>query len=394
MRILIIHTHYQDPGGEDAVFRHEKALLATTEEVFPLTFRNRKGWRGAWQTLWSPWNVWAGNRVKRAIRNYRPDIVHIHNLHYAIGPIAIRIAKRCGLPVVMTLHNYRLLCPSATLFHNGRLFTDSVHAAFPWKAVRLGVHSHSVVKTWWLAATTWLHKRLGTWLMVDRYIVLTVFARQLLAGSALGLPAEKLAVKPNFVMPPDTAVPSRGKHFLFVGRLSPEKGVEVLLDAFAGTDCPLRIAGDGPLRRLVADAVAKNANINYLGSLDHAEIRRELLSCTALVFPSVWYEGMPITLLEAFSGGTPVIASDLGAMQVMVTDGQTGYLFAPGDARALREKVYQWTQLDAAGRAYMEGQAREEYERHYTAAKNRTQLLEIYVSAMQSAKKKKLQHQA
>src|SRR5690606_38658243 len=153
MRILIIHNHYQHPGGEDVVFGQERDLLNDTAAVSTLTFRNHRGWRGLWQTLWSPWNIWAGRRVKRAIRQHNPTVIHIHNLHYAIGPIAIRIAKRKGVPVVMTLHNYRLLCPSATLFHNGKVFTESLHAAFPWKAVRLGVHSHSVLKTFWLALT-------------------------------------------------------------------------------------------------------------------------------------------------------------------------------------------------------------------------------------------------
>src|SRR5690606_36847685 len=119
---------------------------------------------------------------------------------YAAGPLAIRIAKRMGIPVVMTLHNYRLLCPSATLFHNGKVFTESVRASFPWKAVRLGVHSHSMVKTGWLAPTNWLHRRAGTWRMVDRYITLTDFAKQLITGSSLGVAAENFVIKPNFTV--------------------------------------------------------------------------------------------------------------------------------------------------------------------------------------------------
>src|SRR5690606_10534257 len=170
MRILVIHNFYQHPGGEDVVFEQERALLGATEDVFSLTFTNHKGLRGAWQTLWSPWNIWAGKCVKQAVRRHRPDVIHIHNLHYAVGPVAIRIAKRMGVPVVMTLHNYRLICPSATLFSHGKLFTDSLHTQFPWRAIGWGVHSHSRFKTFWLAWTTWLHKKLGTWKLVDRYI--------------------------------------------------------------------------------------------------------------------------------------------------------------------------------------------------------------------------------
>lgn len=382
MRILIIHNHYQDPGGEDAVFEQEKNLLAAVAEVSSLTFKNRKGWRGVWQTLWSPWNLWAGRKVKRAIRAYRPDIIHFHNLHYAIGPVAIRIAKRHGIPVVMTLHNYRLLCPSATLFHRGKLFTDSLHAAFPWKAVRLGVHSHSVFKTFWLAFTVWLHRKLGTWRMVDRYITLTDFAKQVFAGSSLGVPAEKFVTKPNFVTNGDQADEPRGDHFLFIGRLTEEKGIAVLLEAFAGTDLQLRIAGDGPLRNLVVKTAANHPNIRYLGSLGRTAIDEQLAVCTALIFPSIWYEGMPMTLTEAFAAGTPVIASDLGAMQTMIHDGQNGWHFPAADAIALRQKAARWLEADDAFKQRIGEQARQEYEQHYTADRNKTLLLHIYQLAI------------
>ena len=380
MRILSIHNYYQHPGGEDVVFEQEKALLATADDVFSLTFNNRKGWRGAWQTLWSPWNIWAAQRLRRAIKQYQPDLIHIHNLHYAIGPIAIRVIKRLGIPVVMTLHNYRLLCPSATLFHDGKLFTDSLHAGFPWRAVWIGAHSHSVAKTFWLSFTTWLHKKLGTWHMVDRYITLTDFAKQVFLNSSLGLPAENLVTKPNFVANGVQAAEPRGHHFLFVGRLTQEKGVEVLLEAFAGTDYQLRVVGDGPLRGMVADAAQRHPNITYHGTLERAAIDQQLATCTALVFPSIWYEGMPITLIEAFAAGTPVIASELGAMKSMVHDGRNGWRFAAGNATELRNKVKLWLMTDDAYRHLVSIEARREYEQRYTAAQNRGLLLTIYHS--------------
>src|SRR5690606_40845768 len=220
MRILVIHNFYQHPGGEDVVFEQEKALLGTTETVFSLTFQNEKGWRGAWQTLWSPWNIWAAKRVKQAIKRHQPDVVHIHNLHYAIGPIAIRTAKRMEVPVIITLHNYRLLCPSATLFYRSKVLNASLQAGFPWEPVRKGVHSQSLIKTGWLAVTNWLHRRIGTWHMVDRYITLTDFAKQLFVNSSFGIAAEKFVIKPNFVADGlDTMISPRGQHFLFVGRL-------------------------------------------------------------------------------------------------------------------------------------------------------------------------------
>jgi len=385
MRILVIHNFYQHPGGEDVVFEQEKAMLAATEDVFSLTFKNRKGWRGAWQTLWLPWNIWAGSHVKRAIKRHHPDIVHIHNLHYAIGPIAVRIAKRMGVPVVMTLHNYRLLCPSATLFHDGGVFTASLHAGFPWEAVRKGVHSQSVWKTGWFAFTNWLHRKAGTWRMVDRYITLTDFAKQLFVNSSLGIAAEKFVTKPNFVADTAEIDTTRGRHFLFVGRLTREKGVQVLLDAFADTPHQLRIAGDGPLRDHVMAVARASPNIAYLGNLDRSAVLQQLAECSALLFPSIWYEGLPMTLIEAFAAHTPVIASDLGAMQSLVHEGQNGWRFAANDADALRQKVVEWLRTDDRYKAQIGRHARETYQQHYTAERNKELLLTCYLATKGAA---------
>lgn len=386
MRILIVHNHYQHPGGEDTVVSQEQSLLAETETVSLLTFQNRKGWRGLVQTALSPWNFLAARQLANAIRQFRPDVIHIHNLHYAIGPIAVRVAKRLGIPVVMTLHNYRLVCPSATLFHAGRPFTDSLTRSFPWRAVRLGVHSGSAVKTWWLAFTTWMHKALGTWKAVDRYIALTPFAKQLVAESTLGIPPSRISVKQNFLAPGPVASRQREGFFLFVGRLAAEKGVETLLQSFAESGAELAIAGDGPLRPLVEQHAQSSPHIRYAGALSRTEVGEMLSRCTALVFPSIWYEGMPMTLIEAFAAGTPVIASDLGAMQAMVSNGENGLLFNPGDARALRETVGRWTALAPDEKQAMGQAARREFEEKYDAVTNRQLLMDIYRLAIESAK--------
>lgn len=378
MRILIVHNYYQDPGGEDTVVSQEQQLLAATEDVSVLTFQNRKGWQGLLQTALSPWNVRAAQTLKKAIRQFKPDVLHIHNLHYAIGPIAIRVAKRLGVPVVMTLHNYRLLCPSATLFYNGQLFTHSIPAAFPWQAVKHGVHSNSVIKTFWLALTTWLHNVLGTWKSVDRYIVLTPFAKQLLVRSALRIPAEHITVKQNFADQESVRTAQREDFFLFVGRLSPEKGVETLLQAFAENGVKLVIVGDGPLKDRVAEYAASHPNIRYEGAVSRGQVAELLSRCTALVFPSIWYEGMPMTIIEAFAAGTAVIASDLGAMQTMVSDGENGFLFRPGVAHALRDAAARWAALDPQSKKAAGETARREFEAKYSATINRALLLDIY----------------
>ncbi len=386
MRILIVHNHYQDPGGEDSVVRQEMELLSATEEVSLHVSQNQKGWRGLVQTALSPWNFIAARKLKEVIRRFKPDVIHIHNLHYAIGPIAIWIAKRQKVPVVMTLHNYRLLCPSATLFHKGKPFTDSLQQNFPWRAVRLGVHSRSVVKTWWLALTTWLHKQLGTWQQVSQYIALTPFAKQLFEESTLGLSAAQISIKQNFLSSDVLEPAERQGYFLFIGRLSEEKGLRTLLRSFVDTGASLVVAGDGPLKPLVQEYSESNPNIRYVGSVGREEVDQLLRQCTAMVFPSIWYEGMPMTIIEAFATATPVIASDFGAMQAMIADGRNGLLFGPGDAESLSKKVGEWLKMDLADKLDMGKAARHEFEDKYGPETNRRLLLDIYHRAIGEAK--------
>src|SRR5690606_13705594 len=165
----------------------------------------------------------------------------------------------------------------------------------------------------------------------------------------------------------------RGQHFLFVGRLTQEKGVKLLLEAFADTAYPLRIAGDGPLKEQVMETTRTSPNITYLGNLERPAINQQLAECSALLFPSIWYEGLPMTLIEAFAAGTPVIASDLGAMKSLVHEGQNGWRFTPNDAVALREKAGEWLRTDTLYKEQVGRKAREQYHQHYRAEPNKKQ---------------------
>ena len=378
MKVLLIHSYYLQRGGEDNLFEQEFALLNRTEDVRTLSFRNKPGYRGALQFLFSIWNLAAARRLKNEIRSYRPDVIHLHNIHFAIGPLAIRVAKQAGVPVVMTLHNYRLLCPSATLSYKGELFTESLNETFPWKAVRKKVYRDSLLQTFWLAWIIFFHKKIGTWKMIDRYIVLTDFARELFLHSSFGLKPEKYVVKSNFKDEANLSSVQKGKHFLFVGRLSPEKGIRVLLDAFAGSDLELQIAGDGPLLPEVMSATEKYANIRFLGPLDHKKVQDAMQECTSLVFPSIWYEGMPMTILEAFSTGTPVIAGKLGAMASLIEHGYNGLHYNADDPRSLSEKLLSWQNMDTGRREKIRQNALSTYKAHYTPEQNKKTLLDIY----------------
>lgn len=378
MRVLMIHSYYRQRGGEDAIFEQESQLIGQSEEVQTLVFRNEEGRRGALQFFASIWNRSAAARLKKAIHAFRPDIIHIHNFHFGTGPLIIRTARRHGIPVVCTINNYRLLCPSATFLHDGQLFTDSIHASFPWKAVSKKVYRNSTLLTFWLAFIIWFHKKTGTWKKVDRFIVNTDFAKSIFENSSLAIPAGKIVVKPNFVAPPPFDSPLKGDHLLFVGRLSPEKGIPLLIEAFSETNHTLHIAGDGPLKELVDKASRQHANIKFLGLLNKTQVQEAMMECKALVFPSIWYEGMPMTIVEAFAAGVPVIASNLGAMASMIRHGYNGLHFEAGDSAGLKEQLNAWHNLDKEQIKTYRENVLDTYNTCYTAEKNKNSLLTIY----------------
>lgn len=380
MKILIIHTYYQQSGGggEDIVFQQEIALLSPTEDIEALTFQNKKGWRGALQFLLVIWNVFAAKKLKNKIRQYHPDIIHIHNWHYAIGPIAIRVAKKAGIPVVHTLHNYRLLCPSATLLYNKQLFTDSIRSAFPWKAIFKKVYRNSFFQTFWLAFAVWFHKKIGTWKMIDTYIVPTGFVKNLFVHSSLGISGQKITIKPNFVKRSDTKPVERKNHFMFIGRLSEEKGIHVLLETFKNSNDELHIAGNGPLKEEVLEVCAHNSNIKYIGSLNKDGVINAMNSCTALIFPSIWYETFGLVIIEAFSLGCPLLASDIGSPTELVQHGINGFHFEAGNAAALKKQLHVWQSLSESEKEKFRYNSFSTYKEFYTPEKNKEQLIEIY----------------
>ena len=199
MKALFLHTFYYEKGGEDYVFNQEKNLLKGVAEIETLTFKNRTGIKGAISLFFSIWNLSAAKKIRKKIRQFKPDIIHIHNWHFAMGPIAIRVAKKMDIPVVVTLHNYRLMCPSATFYGKQGIHLKSMEQEFPWSAIRQGMYRDSIVLTFWLSFVNWFHARVGTFAKVNRFIVLTDFAKSVFARNFLGIDPEKMTVKPNFI---------------------------------------------------------------------------------------------------------------------------------------------------------------------------------------------------
>ena len=383
MRILFIHTFYKLPGGEDAVVQNEINLLKQAgHEVDLLSFNNAGG--ALLKLFLMPYNALAAKQTKDRLKAFRPDIVHIHNLHFAASAAVIRAINGAKIPMVMTVHNYRLLCPSASLYFNDRLFLDSLHAAFPWEAVKKGVYQNSRIITFWLALSNYMHRKIGTWKMVDRYIFLAEHSRQLFLQSSFDLDLQKTAIKPNFT--PDRTIaekPSVDTYFLYVGRLTEEKGVMTLLQAFAGTRIWLKIAGMGPLEESVRDYANFNDNIEYLGQQTREEINSLLDKATAVIFPSLWYETFGMIVAEAFAKAVPVITSDMGNMKILVTDGYNGKTFTPGDPIALRNCIEEFVKIPVEEQKLLRKNARATYELNYSPESNLKKIIEIYSSLTQ-----------
>lgn len=384
MKILIIHSHYNLPGGEDAVFFQEKELLSHSNIVDSITFQNRIGLHGFFQFLLSIWNISAAKKIEKKIRDFKPDIIHIHNLHFAIGPLAIRIAKKHKIPVILTLHNFRLLCPSGSLMYDGKIFLDSVNSNFPWQAILKRVYRNSLLQTFWLSFIFWFHRLIGTWNQVNIYICLTQFTKELFESSSLNVDSNKYRIKSNFIQTPKSNNFCRKNHFLFIGRLTVEKGVDTLLKAFSECDYNIRIAGDGPLLDKVKEYSKIYGNIEYVGVLNKGQVLSEMEKCTALIFPSLWYEGMPMTIIEAFSLGTPIIASRLGAMASMIINEYNGLHFEPDNSLDLINKLNCWMAIPDYNKKEFRDAALNTYLNKYTSEINLKELEDIYRNELKS----------
>lgn len=339
MKILQVHNRYREPGGEDRVVDEERALLsAAGHEVRTLDAQNPDSAPQAAMALAaSPWNLAAGLRASQMIRDFRPDIVHVHNTWFSFSPSVVSKVHRLGYPVVMTLHNYRLTCANAVLFRDGepcRLCLDGS----AWNGVRHACYRRSRLQSGIAVLGTALQHSSGVWGgSVDRFLTLTDFARSIFIEA--GLPRERLTVKPNFTRDPGPRItaPSTSDTVLYVGRITEEKGIAVLLKAWQQYKGPLRltVVGDGPTRRQY-EAMAP-ANVTFAGLLDRLDVARRMLDARALVFPTLLFEGQPMSLVEALGAGLPSLVSDSPGLRE--TLGDSGFFFRPDDAGELLDAI-------------------------------------------------------
>lgn len=385
MKVLVVHNEYrsQQPSGENAVVSEEARLLeACGVEVRRLTVSSDEiaGWsfprRLALpvQVVWS----WPGYRQTRdAIAAFEPDVVHFHNTFPLLSPAAVRAAGRSRAAVVHTLHNFRPLCPSANLFREGRICEECLGRT-PVPAIRYGCYRGSRLKTVPVAAMDALHAAVRSWESVDVFIALSRFMRSKYIQA--GWPGERMEVKFNAAPDSNARRVEPGNAFVCVTRLTREKGIDVLLRAWArafpGGEETLIVGGSGELEHEVR-AAEELPGVRFVGLLGASEVVELMLTARAVVVPSLWYEPFGRTVAESYAVGVPVIASRIGTLPEIVRDGETGILVEAGSAdelaRALRAMA-----TDPNDALRMGRQARELYEKEFSPAATSSRLLEIY----------------
>jgi glycosyltransferase involved in cell wall biosynthesis len=329
------------------------------------------------QTLWS---TQTAHDIRKLISCFRPDVIHAHNTFPLVSPSLYWAAAEAKVPVVQTLHNFRLLCPQATFFRDGHICEDCL-GRLPWRSIVHRCYRDSTTQSAGLGGMLAIHRGLNTWRSkVTRYIALNEFCRNKFIEG--GLPAERIVVKPNFV-DFDESAPYERSGLLYVGRLSIEKGIDVLARATSTlTDAQVRIVGVGLEQAKVIDV----PGIEWLGALSRTQVWEKMGQAVALVFPSITYESFGLVALEAFASGTPVIASRINAIPDLVEEGETGLLFTPGDAADLADKM-RWALLNPGQMAAMGRVARVRYEARYTAERNYEQLVAIYRDSIEDVRK-------
>lgn len=388
MKILALHNYYQQWGGEDESTEQAIRLLrANGHQVETYTRHNDEikaytAWQRFGLAVEPTWSMRSYRGVRSLIREFQPDLVTLDNHFPLLSPAVIHAVYQARLPLIYTLHNFRLLCPIGIFHRAGQICTECMDNGL-WRSVLHGCYHGSRLGTLSAAFSIQAHRWLGTWQdKVTAFIVLSEFQRQIVIRG--GLPEQKIYLRPNFLdVDPGSGTAERG-YALFLGRLEPEKGVQTLLAAWRSLpEIPLKIAGDGALRPAVESALSQAdlSHVEYLGRVPLAQVLQLLKGALFLVMPSEWYETFGRTIMEAYATGTPVLASNLGAMADLVSDGRTGLLFEPGNPTDLANKARHLF-VNQKQRQEWGQNARQEYLAKYSRAAAYRSIMQIFARVL------------
>jgi glycosyltransferase involved in cell wall biosynthesis len=378
MKVIVAHNRYSSgaPSGENVIVDAEIAQLreAGVEVVPFLRSSDDIGTLPLAQKALLPlspiWSPAAQRALTEVIRTERPDLLHLHNPYPLISPWIVKTAHAHGLPVMQTVHNYRQVCAPGLYFRDGHICHDCRGRAFPLPAIAHNCYRGSKAQSAIMATSLAVHR--STWRSVDHYLALTGGIEAHLRD--YGIPAERITVKPNAIADPGAPAPI-GSGLLFASRLSEEKGLGLLLDAWSrhpvGSLGVLRIASDGPLRPVVEAAAASRADVVYLGPQDQAGVRAAMRDSAVVVAASTWDDVLPTVIIEALANGRPVLGTALGGIPYLI--GDAGWVVAPSvDALAAALPVA------VAGAAGLAEAARARYEANFTPDVLTKRLLDVY----------------
>jgi glycosyltransferase involved in cell wall biosynthesis len=390
MKILIVHNQYQHRGGEDVVREAEIRLLRRAGHGILEYTRSNSEFDAASLSRYprlalnTVWSRRAYRDLRALLLRDRPDLAHFHNTFPLISPSAYYACADAGVPVVQTLHNYRLLCPGANLVRDGKICEECPRHSFAWPGVIHACYRDSHLATSAAAAMLAVHRAAKTWQSkVNAFIALTQFARQKFLRA--GLPADRLFVKSNFVERDPGPKRDPGEYALYVGRCSAEKGVRVLLAAWRtlSFQIPLKIAGNGPLREEIEREIQRDPScrIEFLGYRSPDDVSSLMHRARFLIVPSVCFENFPQVIAESFACGLPAVVSGHGAMSEIVADGATGLHFQPANVQDLAQKAA-WAFTHPGETAAMGRAARAEFQLKYTSDAALRNLEAIYLAAL------------
>jgi glycosyltransferase involved in cell wall biosynthesis len=383
MRIILVHNYYQQPGGEDTVFHSLSSLLDTRGHIVTEYVDDNQRISNINPAVLAVQTIWSGttySKIKKLIRKVHPDVIHFYNVFPLISPSVYYACREEGIPVIQSLDNPRLLCPSANFYRNEKLCMECANKLFPLPGIIHACYRNSRIQTAVVGAMLSTHKMLKTWQnQVNLYLVATNFYKNIFIS--YGFPAQKIEVRPHFISEdPGIGVNKIGGYALFLARLDPEKGVRTLLKAWKNLDVPLKIRGSGKLDQEVSDYILESnkENLELVERLPVEKLRELIKSARFLVWPSEgYYETFGMAAVECYASGIPVIAARIGVMMEIVHDGVTGLLFNPGDPDDLAKKVsWLWSHPEEC--LEMGRNARRVYEEKYTSELYYEELIQIY----------------
>ncbi|MBF0252409.1 MAG: glycosyltransferase family 4 protein [Candidatus Omnitrophica bacterium] len=395
MKILRVHNYYKNRGGEATCFHNEVELLKKNGQEVVVYTRNNKditkmfSIKNFFNAIWSKQTY---REIADLIEKEKPEIVHFDNIFPLVSPSAYYAVKKKGIPVIQTLHNYRLLCANAMLYVKNDICEKCAGKALQFPGVLNKCYKNSYLASAVVVLMNFAHRLLGTRIKkVDHYFVPSEFAKNKLVH--YGMPENKISVKANVLSNDPGVGAGIGENVIYVGRLSQEKGIHSLIKAWSGIkDISLTIVGDGPMRSEVEEYLFVNdlKNVKIKGLLSHAEVLELVKQSRILIFPSEWYEVQPFTLIEAFACGKPVVAGRIGVMSDFIEENRTGIFFETKNSTDLAEKVVRLYN-DVNKVKELGINCRIEYEAKYTNSKIYNSMMSVYGElAMSSSKKERV----